>query len=66
LRRLNWELIKPRVGRKELENQIRKPERKNNQNEEGRRAFNVNSRRKSKAKKTEFQIGGFSGLSFRR
>jgi hypothetical protein len=66
LRRLAWELIKLRVRRKELENQIRKSDRRNIQNEEGRRAFNVNSRRKSQAKKTEFQTGGFSGLSFRR
>jgi len=66
LRRLTWELIKLRVGRKELENQIRKPERENIQNEEGRRAFNVNSRRNSRAKKTEFQTVGFLGLSFRR
>jgi hypothetical protein len=34
--------------------------------EEGRRAFKVNSQRKPKAKKTEFQTGGFPGVSFRR
>jgi len=34
--------------------------------EEGRRAFKVNSRRKFRAKKTEFQTGSFPGLSFRR
>jgi hypothetical protein len=44
----------------------RKARRRRRRSEEGRRAFNVNSRRKSRAKKTEFQTGGFPGVSFRR
>jgi hypothetical protein len=41
-------------------------QRRNKNHEEGSRAFKVKSRRKPKAKKTEFQTASFPPLSFRR
>jgi hypothetical protein len=66
LRRLGSQLIAAQDGRKQTGNQTRRTDPKKTESEEGRRAFNVNSRRKLKAKKTEFQTGGSPGLSFRR
>jgi hypothetical protein len=66
LRRLGSQLIAAQDGRKQAGDQTRKTEQKKTPDEEGRRAFNVNSRRKLKTKKTEFQTGGSPGLSFRR
>jgi hypothetical protein len=66
LRRLGWPLITGQAGRKQTGNQTRRTPPKKTQAEEGRRAFSLNSRRKIKAKKTEFQSGGFPLLSIRR